>query len=78
MSLFLNIVIHPLDAQVQLDLELLISAANSIRSIPMHAMTQSETDLAQQLSNFVMRLVWLGSCAVMKAKRENRHEPTKN
>ncbi|KAJ5604582.1 hypothetical protein N7510_009736 [Penicillium lagena] len=74
MSLFLNIVIHPLDAQAQLDLELLISAANSMRSIPVHNLTQREIDRVQETSNFVMRLMWLGTCAVMKAAREKKHE----
>lgn len=74
MSLFLNIVIHPLDTQAQLDLEHLISAANTLRSIPVPTSTQRDIDLAQEASNFVMRLVWLGTCAVTKAEREKKAE----
>lgn len=70
MSLFLDIVMHPLFAQAQLDLELLISAANLIRGIPSHKLTKNEIDRIQETSNFVMRLVWLGSSAVAKAKRK--------
>lgn len=62
---------HPLFTQAQLDLELLISAANLIRGIQSHALTKREMDRVQETSNFIMRLVWLGSCAVTKAKRED-------
>lgn len=72
MSLFLNIVIHPLDAQASLDLELLISAANLIRNMSVRTLMQSEIDCVQELSNFVMRLVWLGTCAVTKAQKEQK------
>lgn len=51
-----------------------MSAANSMRSIPVHTLTQSDIDLAQEASNFVMRLVWLGTCAVTKAEREKKGE----
>ncbi|KAJ5987153.1 hypothetical protein N7451_011518, partial [Penicillium sp. IBT 35674x] len=69
-SLFLNIVIHPLNKQAQRDLELLISAANMIRNMPMVTLTQREASLIQETASLVMRLVWLGSCAVTKAERE--------
>lgn len=72
LSLFLNIVIHPLDSQSRLDLELLISAANIIRNIPVRALTQGEVARVQETGNFVMRLVWLGTCAVTKAEKEER------
>ncbi|KAJ5653952.1 hypothetical protein N7490_000955, partial [Penicillium lividum] len=70
LSLFLNIVIHPLDSQSRLDLELLISAANMIRNIPVRALTQGEVARVQDIGSFVMRLVWLGTCAVTKAEKE--------
>lgn len=74
MSLFLNIVIHPLDPQAQLDLELLMSAANTMRSIPARNLTQGEIARVHEESNFVMRLVWLGTCAMTKADREKKAE----
>ncbi|KAJ5608895.1 hypothetical protein N7528_009462 [Penicillium herquei] len=74
-ALFLNIVIHPLDKQAHRDLELLISTANRIRNIPMEAPTQRETHRLQETTKFVMRLVWLGSCAVTKAEGENTTNP---
>lgn len=74
MSLFLDIVIHPLGPQAQLDLELLISAANTMRSMPVRTLTKSEIDRVQEICNFMMRLVWLGTCAVMKAEKNERHD----
>ncbi|KAF3386318.1 hypothetical protein F1880_000258, partial [Penicillium rolfsii] len=71
LTLFLNIVIHPLDTQSRIDLELLISAANTIRNMPVQALTKSEHFHIRELSKFIMRLVWLGTCAVTKAEREN-------
>ncbi|KAJ6038498.1 hypothetical protein N7499_004405, partial [Penicillium canescens] len=74
MSLFLNIVIHPLDPQAQLDLELLMSAANTVRSIPARNLTQAEITRIHEESKFVMRLVWLGTCAMTKADRAKKAE----
>jgi hypothetical protein len=74
MSLFLNIVIHPLDPQAQLDLELLMSAANTMRSIPARNLTQAEIARVHEESKFVMRLVWLGTCAMTKADRAKKAE----
>lgn len=76
MSLFLNIVIHPFDPQAQLDLELLMSAANALRSIPAHNLTQFDIARVQEESKFVMRLVWLGTCAIAKADRAKKAEPS--
>ncbi|CAI7570065.1 unnamed protein product [Penicillium bialowiezense] len=69
MSLFLNIVIHPLDPQAQHDLETLISVSNTVRNSIGNDLTQPETSRLQEASGFVMRLVWLGTCAVTKATR---------
>ncbi|KAJ5703466.1 hypothetical protein N7493_011855 [Penicillium malachiteum] len=79
-ALFLNIVIHPLDKQAHRDLELLVFTANMIRNIPedsehMKALTQREVHRMQEITKFVMRLVWLGSCAVNKAEGENTTNP---
>ncbi|KAJ5390383.1 uncharacterized protein N7496_001451 [Penicillium cataractarum] len=55
----------------RIDLELLISAANTIRNMPVRALTKTEVSHIRELSKFVMRLVWLGTCAVTKAEKEN-------
>ena len=72
MSLFLNILIHPLDHTAQLDLETLISVANTVRNTLGGESTHGERSLLQGTSDFVMRLVWLGTCAVTKATRTER------
>ena len=69
MALFLNLLIHPLDAQSQRDLELLVSTTNLVRSMPVHTLTHGEIERVQETGSFVMGLVWLGSCAIMKAER---------
>jgi hypothetical protein len=70
-TLFLDIVIHPLGPQAQPDLELLISTANTMRSMPVCTLTKIDIDRLQEICNFVIRLVWLGTCAVMKAEKKN-------
>lgn len=70
LSLFLNAAIHPLDAQSRIDLELLISTANTIHNMPAQTLTKSENSHIRELSKFIMRLVWLGTCAVTKAEKE--------
>ncbi|KAH6972881.1 hypothetical protein BKA56DRAFT_592967 [Ilyonectria sp. MPI-CAGE-AT-0026] len=74
MSMFTNILLHPLDTRVQLDIELLVSAVGIIRSMPLGTLTHDEVDHVQQTNDFIMELVRLGSCAISKAKREERHE----
>ncbi|KAK2040917.1 fungal-specific transcription factor domain-containing protein [Colletotrichum somersetense] len=67
-SLFLNIIIHPEEADGQLDLELLISAANTIRIMKPRTTVKGEGTRIQQHSEFIMWLVWLGSCAITKSR----------
>lgn len=72
LCLFLNIVIHPYDPQARIDLETLMSTANRIRDMRIKSDNKREVDLAREISDFVMRLVWLGTCAVAKVEREKR------
>ena len=69
MSLFLNIVIHPLDPQAQLDLEALLSVSNAVRKTISSDSTEDEKCRLSEASDFVMRLVWLGTSAVTKGAR---------
>ncbi|KXH26303.1 fungal specific transcription factor [Colletotrichum simmondsii] len=75
-ALFLNMIIHPEDADGQLDLELLISAANAIRIAIPRASTREESTRIQRTSDFIMWLMWLGSCAITKSQEEGliQHE----
>ncbi|KAK7446568.1 fungal specific transcription factor [Colletotrichum acutatum] len=74
-ALFLNMIIHPEDTDGQLDLELLISAANAIRTAIPRTPTREESTRIQRTSDFIMRLMWLGSCAITKSQEEGlQHE----
>lgn len=68
-TLFLDIIIHPLGPQARNDLEILITAANTVRSMSGHGLTENEVTRVEGESKFAMRLVWLGSCAITKADR---------
>ncbi|KAJ5662773.1 hypothetical protein N7462_011699 [Penicillium macrosclerotiorum] len=72
LTLFLDTVIHPLGAEARLGLELLISTANSFREMFDKELTSSEGANIQEISNFMMRLVWLGTSAVMKAEKAKK------
>ncbi|KAF4451993.1 transcriptional activator Mut3p, partial [Fusarium albosuccineum] len=62
-TLFLNILINPLDNQAHLDLELLSSAAEIFRFMPMPQHTPRNLDQVQMLEAFVVELTRLGRCA---------------
>ena len=73
MSLFLNIIIHPYDTQLQCDLEILMSLANAIRSMPRASLPEDDMCHSEEICIFIMKLVWLGTCAVSgpwKMKRQ--------
>lgn len=72
LSLFLNVVIHPEDPDTRIDLEILMSIGNRIRDMPVDSLGQSEVALVREISAFIMRLVWLGTCAVTKVERDKR------
>ncbi|KAF3805743.1 hypothetical protein GCG54_00005107 [Colletotrichum gloeosporioides] len=67
-SLFLDMVIHPYSPNGSFDLELLISAANTITSLASRARSPIEADRVQETGDFFMWLMWLGSCAIARAK----------
>ncbi|KAH7136966.1 hypothetical protein B0J13DRAFT_82829 [Dactylonectria estremocensis] len=74
MSLFTNILLHPLDPRVEIDIELLVSGVGIIRSMPTATLTHGEIGHVQETIDFIMELVQLGSCAISKAKREERRQ----
>ncbi|RMJ16366.1 hypothetical protein CDV36_003965 [Fusarium kuroshium] len=69
-SLFLNILMNPLDPQAQQDLELLASAADIFRLMPARQYTPQRLDQVQILESFVVELARLGRCAVYKKEAE--------
>jgi len=70
MSLFVNVLVHPLHRSSDEDLRALGAALSNIRSMPLRGLTKEETDRLQGLHNFFMELVRLGNCAVWKAKKD--------
>ncbi|KAH8897325.1 hypothetical protein GQ53DRAFT_713061 [Thozetella sp. PMI_491] len=72
MSLFVNILLHPLSSQSELDVDILGGAASIIQSMPVDALTYEDLKHMQELTEFVLELVRLGRCAVVKAKREEK------
>ncbi|RSL67989.1 hypothetical protein CEP54_002932 [Fusarium duplospermum] len=69
-SLFLNILMNPLDPQAQQDLELLASAVDIFRLMPARQYTPQRLDQVQILESFVVELARLGRCAVYKKEAE--------
>jgi hypothetical protein len=73
MSLFVNILIHPYSTKTQLDVELIGTAINIIQSMPVRTLTDGDIRNMQEMTEFLVELVRLGSCALWKTKREERH-----
>lgn len=72
MALFVNILVHPLHASSNEDLNALVAALSNIQNMPLRGLTEGETERLQELHNFIMELVRLGNCAVWKAKKDRR------
>ncbi|KAG9249797.1 uncharacterized protein F5Z01DRAFT_684377 [Emericellopsis atlantica] len=76
MSLFVNILIHPLGEGADSDLEHLTTAVGVIRSIPLGNLSADEIDYVQAMCDFMMELIRLGNCAIWKAKKDGRSRCT--
>lgn len=75
-TLVLNMLVHPLNEQGQHDLELLISTSNLTRCMTTGRLTPSEVACIKDTSSFVMELVFLGTCAIRKASKEETNYET--
>ncbi|KAB5513067.1 hypothetical protein GE09DRAFT_981493 [Coniochaeta sp. 2T2.1] len=74
MTLFFSILLNPLDTQAKLDLELLSSAADLVRNMPIRRLTENEIEHLKMVDDFVAELIRLGNCAISKAKGERELE----
>ncbi|KAH7117191.1 hypothetical protein B0J13DRAFT_613259 [Dactylonectria estremocensis] len=74
MILFFNVLLNPLNTQAKLDLELLSSAADLIRSMPIRRLTEYEIEHLKMVNDFVAELIRLGNCAICKAEGEREGE----
>jgi hypothetical protein len=68
MTLFFNVLLNPLDSQAKLDLELLSSAADLIRNMPIRRLTEYEIEHFKMVDDFIAELIRLGNCAISKAE----------
>ncbi|KAM0282519.1 hypothetical protein ACHAQK_010402 [Fusarium lateritium] len=71
-TLFFNIVMHPLDERTERDLQLLNVAAELISSLPVQRLTPHEISHMRLVSEFAAELVRLCRCAIEKASREQQ------
>lgn len=70
MTLFLNIIMYPLDPQAKLDIDLLSAAAELVRNMPVRKMTSHEIGHMKLVNDFVAELIRLANCAIAKATIE--------
>ena len=70
MTLFLNILMYPLDPQAQLDIELLAGAADIVRSMPVRRMTAHKISHIKIVNEFILETIKLANCAISKAMRD--------
>ncbi|KAM5343372.1 hypothetical protein ACJ41O_011909 [Fusarium nematophilum] len=68
-SLFLSIVSHPLGPEAKTDLELLSSASDLVRHMPVGQLTSRELGHMDLVDSFVAELVRLGNLAIDKEVR---------
>ncbi|KAL1874776.1 hypothetical protein VTK73DRAFT_195 [Phialemonium thermophilum] len=71
MSLFVNVVVHPLGSQAQADLEALVAGTGAIQTIPLRNLSGDETEQIRDVNNFILELVRLGNCALWEAKKNS-------
>ncbi|KAH7191523.1 fungal-specific transcription factor domain-containing protein [Fusarium oxysporum] len=69
-TLFFNLLMHPLDERAEQDLELLKSAADLVNSLPVQRLTPHEVSYMKDVNDFVLELVRLGRAAIAKATKE--------
>ncbi|KAF5020123.1 hypothetical protein F66182_7855 [Fusarium sp. NRRL 66182] len=68
MTLFLNILMNPLNDRAEDDIQLLQSAAHLVNSFPVSRFTPHEIAYMKMVDDFAAELVRLGRCAIAKAK----------
>lgn len=73
MALFLNILMDPLNPQVEADVALLASTADLIHSLPIQRLTSHEVAHVELVTEFVAELSALSKKAIAKATAECKH-----
>lgn len=72
MSLFFNLLRHPESEYAELDLELLRTSSDTIRSMPRRLSTADEIAFLGKIDSFVEEISRLANCAVAKRQKEKR------
>ncbi|ODA77254.1 hypothetical protein RJ55_06881 [Drechmeria coniospora] len=75
MTLFFNILRNPLHEYAVHDVELLSSASDLIRSMPIRRVTAHETAYLQKMDGFVAELSRLSRCAIEKSRNSSSDAP---
>lgn len=70
MTLFLHVLAEPLAPLAKTDLDLLRSAADLIRNMPIRRPTLHEIGHIHLVNDFITELIRLGNCAILKAEME--------
>ncbi|KAF4973176.1 hypothetical protein FZEAL_9393 [Fusarium zealandicum] len=70
MGLFFNLIMNPLEEQAKMDLELLSSAADLVKNMPVRRLTPHELAHMKLVNDFVAELIRLSKCAIAKATRQ--------
>ena len=68
MSLFTNILLHPLNVQSRLDVEVLQNVTSMIQNMPVDVMTRSDIRHMQALVEFTIELASHARSAILEAK----------
>ncbi|KAI0866528.1 hypothetical protein F4860DRAFT_457649 [Xylaria cubensis] len=71
-SLFIDILAHPQNAESHAALDYLSSAINIIKNLSIPNPTQDELKCIQETNRFIRELIHLGRCAMEKAQRDTR------
>jgi len=75
-TIFFNILMHPLHGRAVADLELLRSAANLICELPISRLTSREVAHTKLVNDFATELVRLAKSAIAKAKEFDKELET--
>ena len=70
MTVFFNILRNPQSEHAVHDVELLSTASDVIRSMPLHKETAYETAYLRRMDRFVAELSRLGKCAIARTHGE--------
>ncbi|KAF6823045.1 fungal specific transcription factor [Colletotrichum musicola] len=74
LTIFCNLLLDPLNAQAEEDIELMQSVPKLVEGIRSRNLTPNEMSHVKMVDAFVSELTRLGKCAISKAKREKQVE----